>query len=119
MGGAMNASAQRNKTIRLIVILGAVALTAGLLAHGIAGSDGLSTYRQNRREYETLTKRIAQQRKQNAQLHVEVQKLQTDPATIERYARTQLHMSRHNEIIYVTPPAASKGSAPHNTRPAR
>lgn len=105
-----------SKKVGRILTLAAVVIAAGLVLYGIVGSDGLFTYRHKRSEYETLQSHIKQQKKENAALQEEVQKLRSDPATIERYAREDLHMSRQGELIYKIPPAR-KSTVPVNRDP--
>lgn len=105
-----------SKNLRRALILGAVILAAWLVLHGLVGSDGLFTYRQKRSEYEALEAHIKEQKKENVQLQDEVQKLRSDPATIEWYAREELGMSRNGELIYKTPPAPTPPAANHKQR---
>lgn len=109
----MNRTEWMSKNVRKAVTLAAVIGVAALVLHGIVGSDGLFTYQQKRSEYATLQARIKQQKKENAELQEEVQKLRSDPATIEWYAREELHMSRQDEFIYETPPARSSPPVKH------
>lgn len=108
-----------SKNLRKAVTLAVVIAVAALVLHGIFSSDGLFTYRQKRSEYESLRVRITQQKKENAALQEQAQKLRSDPATIEWYAREELGMSRHNELIYKTSPARNpSATSPQLPQPA-
>lgn len=74
-----------------------------LMAHGIFGANGLLTYLQKRRDYNTLHRHILRLKKENQALQKDVHGLKSDPATIERYAREDLQMAGRHETIYVLP----------------
>ncbi len=93
----------RQENFQRGAIVAGVLLLIALLVHGIYGSDGLVTLYRKRREYKTLSQQIQQLKQENLELQKEVQNLRSNPATIERYAREELHMARHNEIIYMLP----------------
>lgn len=115
----MNGLRGRNENFGRGIALAGALIAIALLAHGIFGSDGLFTYLQKRREYTTLHMQIQRRRQENQQLQKEVQGLKSDPATIERYAREDLHMARKHEMIYVLPQTASGSAhADVNKRPS-
>jgi cell division protein FtsB len=115
----MNGSYWGNENFRRGLTLGGVLIAIALVAHGIFGSDGLVTYLQKRRQYAALRMQIQRRKQENQQLQKEVQGLKSDPATIERYAREDLHMARKHEMIYVLPQKASgSADADVNKRPS-
>lgn len=91
------------ESFRRGAILGGILVCIALLMHGIFGENGLLTLRQKRRDYQSLHHQIEQLQQENQTLQKEVQHLKTDPSTIERYAREELHMARQGEIIYMLP----------------
>lgn len=100
-----------NKNFRRGVKLAALLVVIFLIAHGVFGSDGLFTYLQKRREYSSLHQQIVRTKKQNQELQKDVLGLKSNPATIERYAREDLHMARQKEVIYMLPPPPKKTPA--------
>jgi cell division protein FtsB len=94
----------RAESIRRGAVLGGVLLSFALVIHGVFGANGLLTLRQKRREYNSLRHQIQQLKTQNQQLQQQIQGLKSDPDTIGRYAREELHMARPGEVIYVLPP---------------
>jgi len=79
-----------------------------LVVHSIWGENGFLTLRQKRREYQRLSHQILQLKQENSALEKEVQGLKSNPATIERYAREELHMARQGEVIYMLPQKPAK-----------
>ena len=64
-------------------------------------------YRQKKAEYQSLRKKIDDLQKENDRYTRQVKSLQTsDPNTIEKEAREQLHYARPGEVVYVAPPPA-------------
>jgi cell division protein FtsB len=84
-------------------VLGGVLLSFALTIQGIFGANGLLTLRRKRNEYSSLTRKIQQLKRENSELQQQVQGLRSDPETIGRYAREELHMARPGELIYVLP----------------
>jgi cell division protein FtsB len=84
-----------------------LALTAWLFVHVMFGANGMVVYRQKKAEYQSLHKEINSLLKENEQYTEQIKALETDPKTIEKEAREQLHYARPGEVIYVepTPPA--------------
>ena len=82
----------------------AVAVLAGwILLHVTFGANGMVVYRQKRTEYHNLQKEISTLQKENDQYNQRIKALQTDPASIEKEAREQLHYTRPGEVVYVDP----------------
>jgi cell division protein FtsB len=109
----------RAESIRRAAMLGGVLLSFALIIHGVFGANGLLTMRQKRREYSALRQQLQQLKSQNKQLQQQVQGLKSDPDTIGRYAREELHMARPGEVIYVLPPQArqNREGTALNSRP--
>src|SRR5579883_612415 len=111
----------RNPNFRRVVGVAGALICIALIAHGIFGADGLLTLFEKRHEQQSLSHQIQQLKQENQNLQKEVQGLKSDPPTIERYAREELHMARQGEIIYVLPqqeknPAAASLN-PQGTKP--
>ena len=91
--------------IRRRLATGAVAaFTVWLFVHVMFGANGMVVYRQKKAEYQNLQKEIDDLERQNGRYTEQVQFLQTDPKTIEKEAREQLHYARPGEVVYVSPP---------------
>jgi cell division protein FtsB len=81
----------------------AVAL-ALILGWGVVnGRHGLSAWQHQRTEDKELKEEIRDLQQQNARLRDHIQRLKSDPDTIEREAREQLHYARPGEVIYKLP----------------
>ena len=92
-------------------------LTVWLFAHVMFGANGMVVYRQKKAEYQTLQKEIDGLQKENDRYTGQVKALQTDPKTIEKEAREQLHYARPGEVVYVSPPALMPQPARNQRRP--
>ncbi len=88
---------------RRMATLGVALLTVWLFLHVMFGANGMVVYRQKRAEYQTLRQEIDQLQKENDGYTAQIRALQTDPKTIEKEAREQLHYARPGEIVYVAP----------------
>lgn len=81
----------------------AVAL-ALLLGWGVVnGRHGLSAWEHQRTEDKSLKKEIQVLQQENTRIQDHIQRLKSDPDTIEREAREQLHYARPGEVIYKLP----------------
>ncbi|HLI34092.1 MAG TPA: septum formation initiator family protein [Terriglobia bacterium] len=94
---------ERDQNFRRGVLAACALICIALVAHGIFGADGLLTLLEKQHQQQSLSRQIQQMKQENQNLQKEVQGLKSDPATIERYAREELHMARQGEIIYVLP----------------
>jgi cell division protein FtsB len=84
---------------------GAVAaFTVWLFIHVMFGANGMVVYRQKKAEYVGLQTEIRSLQQENDRYTDQVKSLQTDPKTIEKEAREQLHYARPGEVVYVSPP---------------
>jgi cell division protein FtsB len=90
---------------RRLATAGIALLTVWLSLHVMFGANGMVIYRQKRAEYQGLKNEIDELQKENDRYAGEIKALQTDPKTIEKEAREQLHYARPGEIVYVTPAA--------------
>ncbi|MGB6973133.1 MAG: septum formation initiator family protein [Terracidiphilus sp.] len=81
----------------------AVAL-ALIIGWGVVnGRHGLSAWQRQRTEDKTLKQEIHDLQQENTRLRDHIQRLKSDPDTIEREARDQLHYARPGEVIYKLP----------------
>jgi cell division protein FtsB len=78
-------------------------LTVWLLVHVMFGANGMVVYRQKKDEYQSLQKEIDALQKENDTYAAAIKSLKTDPKTIEKEAREQLHYARPGEVIFVAP----------------
>jgi cell division protein FtsB len=81
-------------------------LTVWLFFHVMLGANGMVVYRQKRAEYQNLQRELEELQKENDYYTQQVKALKTDPKTIEKEAREQLHYTRPGEVVYVAPPPA-------------
>ena len=84
-----------------------VMLTLWLFLHVVFGANGMVIYRQKRAEYQSLRKENDEIQKENDRYTQQIKALQTDPKTIEKEAREQLHYARPGEVVYVAPAPAN------------
>jgi cell division protein FtsB len=86
----------------------AVVLIVGLVLHAMFGANGMVIYRQKRTEMQSLQTEVERLQKENSQYADQIKSLKSDPATIEKEAREQLHYTRRGEIVYVAPDPPQK-----------
>jgi cell division protein FtsB len=91
---------------------GVLLLTAWLFFHVVFGANGMVVYRKKVSEYQSLQKQIKNLQGENQQDAQEIKNLQSDPETIEKEAREQLHYTRPGEVVYVSPAPPPKPSSP-------
>jgi cell division protein FtsB len=89
----------------------AVILALLLGWHVVNGKHGLSVWQQKRVEDQRLQKEIDSLQQENAHLRDRVQKLKSDPDSIEHEAREKLHYAKPGEVIYALPEAARTPAA--------
>lgn len=92
-------------------------LTVWLFVHVMFGANGMVVYRQKKSEYQDLRQQLDQLHEDNDSYTDRIKSLKTDPETIEKEAREQLHYTRPGEYVYVTP--TSPPPARTNDRAAR
>ncbi|HLB88005.1 MAG TPA: septum formation initiator family protein [Terriglobales bacterium] len=78
-------------------------LTLWLFLHVMFGANGMVVYRQKRAEHQNLQKEINNLQEKNDHYSEQIRALKTDPKTIEKEAREQLHYTRPGEVVYVAP----------------
>lgn len=88
---------------RRLATSGVAIVTVWLFLHVMFGANGMVVYRQKRAEYQNLSVEIDQLQKENDHYTGQIKKLQSDPETIEKEAREQLHYIRPGEVVYVAP----------------
>lgn len=94
----------------------AVVLTLLTTWHVIYGEHGISVWQRKRTEDRALQREIEHLQQANAALRQQVQRLQSDPETIEIEAREKLHYAKPGEVIY-TLPASSQSQPPAQQPP--
>jgi cell division protein FtsB len=88
---------------RRVATLGVATLAVWLFLHVMFGANGMVVYRQKRAEYQSLRQEIDVLQKESEHYTQQINALQTDPKTIEKEAREQLHYTRPGEVVYVAP----------------
>lgn len=88
---------------RRLATIAVIMLTAWLFAHIMLGANGMLIYRLKRSEIQSLQAEINSLKKENQRFDRRIQDLKTDPRTIEKAAREQLHYARPGEVVYVSP----------------
>ncbi len=78
-------------------------LTVWLFVHVMFGSNGMIVYRAKHAEVLSLQKEIDSLQKENSSYNKQIDDLKTNPKTIEKAAREQLHYARPGEVVYITP----------------
>jgi cell division protein FtsB len=91
--------------------------TVWLFFHVMFGANGMVVYRQKSNEYQNLHRELDALQKENDRYNEQITALKSDPKTIEKEAREQLHYARPGEVVYVAP--APPQSAPSSTATAR
>ena len=88
---------------RRLATVAVAVVSVWLFLHVMFGANGMVVYRQKRAEYQSLGREIDQLQKENEHYTCQIKALQTDPETIEKEAREQLHYARPGEVVYVSP----------------
>jgi cell division protein FtsB len=78
-------------------------LTIAMLLLAILNDKGALQVRAQAQKLNVLQSEISKLDKENKELANEIQKLRTDPNTIEKFAREELKLVKPGEIILVTP----------------
>jgi cell division protein FtsB len=79
-------------------------LTVWLFFHVMFGANGMVVYRQKRAEYQELVSEVDREQKENDRSMDNIKDLKSNPKTIEKVAREELHYTRPGEVVYVAPP---------------
>jgi cell division protein FtsB len=91
------------RTRRLIATCTVAALVSLLAFHVIFGPNGMIVYQQKRNEYKALDSEIKSLQVENDRLNQRIKALKTDPKTIEKEARQELHYAKPGEVVYTLP----------------
>ena len=70
-----------------------------LLANALVGEGGLVATIKAREDYRRASEALARIEAENAGLREQARRLESDPATIEIYARRDLHLIKRGEIL--------------------
>jgi cell division protein FtsB len=97
------ASTRLYNSRRRLATLAVGAITIWLFLHVMFGANGMVVYRQKRAEYQSLRHEIDDLQKENSHYTKQIDALQSDPKTIEKEAREQLHYARPGEVVIVAP----------------
>ena len=81
----------------------AAVLTVGVGYHVIFGHNGLTAYQQKRENTFVLEQQLRTLTQENRELKGHVDRLQSDPSSIEHQAREELHYTRPGEVIVTLP----------------
>jgi cell division protein FtsB len=81
---------------------GALALAVGY--HVVFGQNGLTAYRHKQQDARQLSEQVKALTAENERLQGHVDRLESDPDSIERQAREELHYTRPGEVIVTLPP---------------
>jgi cell division protein FtsB len=92
-----------HKPFRRNAILAMALVILVLALHEFFGDHGYLALRRQQQEYNTLQQNIENLSKENQQLQHKIQSLKTNPETIEKQAREQLHLVRPGQLVYVLP----------------
>jgi cell division protein FtsB len=88
---------------RRLATAGVTLLTVWLFVHVMFGANGMVVYRQKKTEYQSLVREVDGLQKENDSYTARIEGLKTDPKTIEKEAREQLHYTRPGEVVFVAP----------------
>ncbi|MBI2683137.1 MAG: septum formation initiator family protein [Acidobacteriales bacterium] len=89
-----------------------VVMVTGLLAyHAAFGDNGMVVYTEKRSEHRKLDQDIQSLQQENQRLQQHIDSLRTDPKSIEKEAREQLHYARPGEVVYTVPDAQPRPAA--------
>jgi cell division protein FtsB len=90
-----------------------------LLLQDIFGTHGVLAMRRTQQEAAKIRKEINQLDEENRKLQDRVKALKSDPATIERIARQEMHLYRPGELVFEThADSGGKSSGPASALPA-
>jgi cell division protein FtsB len=100
---------------RRLATISVLGLTVWLFVHVTFGANGMMVYRAKRAEVISLQKEIDSLQKENGRYSKQIKDLKTDPKTIEKEAREQLHYARPGEVVYVAPAQVNPEPSPTNS----
>jgi cell division protein FtsB len=82
----------------------------------VNGKHGLSAWEQQRTQDKQLQQQIKQLQEENAHLRDHVERLKSDPDSIEHEAREHLHYARPGEVIYTLPAQPQTHTQPDSAK---
>ncbi len=98
--------------MRRKIATGVAAVLAILLGfHVVFGQNGLTAFRNKKSDLHDLQQESRSLQEENSRLQGHVDRLTSDPNSIEHQAREDLHYTRPGEVIVTLPPSNS-GAAP-------
>jgi len=100
---------------RRLATIAVLGLTVWLFVHVTFGANGMMVYRAKRAEVLNLQKEIDSLQRENDRYSKQINDLKTDPKTIEKEAREQLHYARPGEVVYVAPAPVNAEPSPTNS----
>jgi cell division protein FtsB len=106
--------AQYLSSRRRIGSVAAILFALFLAWHVVRGQNGITSWQQKRAEDKSLAAEIDHLTTENARLGQHVDRLKSDPGTIEHEARSRLRYARPNEVIW--PLADAERKSPDATR---
>ena len=89
---------------RSLLALAVVSLLIVLAVAGLKSYRELSTARERQ---QLLESRIAETRRRNEDLEIRLERLESDPAVLERLAREDLRMANPGDVVIVLPDEAA------------
>jgi cell division protein FtsB len=102
-GSMRNAFAKVSIGGRRAATVAAAALALAVGYHVVFGANGITVYEQKRSETRRLNQEMLELQAENARLKGHVDRLASDPNSIEQQAREELHYTRPGEVIYALP----------------
>ena len=96
--------------MRRKIATGIAAVLAVLLGfHVVFGQNGLTAFRNKKNDLRDLQQESRSLQEENGRLQGHVDRLTSDPNSIEHQAREDLHYTRPGEVIVTLPPAGAGG----------
>lgn len=78
-------------------------LTVAMLLLAVINDKGAVQVHAQAKKLEALQAEVSKLSAENSALSSEIQKLRTDPTTIEKFAREELKLVKPGEVVLVTP----------------
>jgi cell division protein FtsB len=78
-------------------------LTVAMLLLAVINDKGAIQVHAQAKKLEALQAEVSKLSAENSALSSEIQKLRTDPTTIEKFAREELKLVKPGEVVLVTP----------------
>src|SRR5947209_18387588 len=88
---------QRNR--RRVATVAVAVMTCFVAYHAVWGANGWVVYQRKRIEFRELQHRVQAMQEENQRLARENKGLKSDPESIEREAREQLHYTKPGEVV--------------------